>query len=250
MRALLLVALLLLARPALAHAAFDQGAPLPGGASVQVEVTGAPLVAAGVPLEARVATDAAGPVRLRLHPPMAAPRAWVDASAPVGFVLDGGGAWRLEVEAGGGSAAFDLDAWPAAGAFVEPASEAARRGVVVQGRPETVATRLVDAAGRPLDAPPDAVARVRGPAGEAFDAPLAMEASAWGAGAWSVEVLAPSLGLAPGARPPLGILVVPPEEAGVYGLEAKAVPLGLAPLAALVLAALTRGRPWRRSCSR
>jgi hypothetical protein len=248
MRKLLVLALL--ATPlAAAHAAFDEGAPLGDGASVHMEVTGAPLVAAGVPLEARVTTDA-GPARLRLHSPHAGPGPWADAGAPVAFALDQGGAWRVEVEAGGRSVVMDLTAWPAAGAFVEPASEAAQRGVLVEGRPEAVAYRLVDAAGQPRDAPHDARARVTGPDGVSFDAPLEMDASGWAAGAWRVEVLAPSVGLVEGARPPLDVLVVPPGDAGVYGLDAREVPAGLPAWVALVLAVLTKARPWRRSCTR
>ena len=244
----LLVAVL--APVASAHAAFDGGAPL-GEASLAFELVGAPIPSAGTPMEVRVRTDAPAPPELRMIPPEGAPGAWramvEDAgvwSAPV--LLERAGRWGAEVRAGGETASFSFDAWPHAGAWVAPVGEAASRGVVVAGEPAAIRLQLVDASGRPLPPPADAVARVEGPAG-VETVPLVPEGDAlalsraWGTpGEHALHVSAPSLGLAGDARPPLGLLVVPPGEAGVYGLDeggGREVPVGAAvPVAGFLLA--------------
>lgn len=247
--------LVLLAAPlASAHGAFDGGAPL-GEASVHLQLAGAPLLAVGVPYELRARTDAQAPLEARLVTPDASARPWFALVPQAGVqarqvTFDQAGAWRLEVRAGAHAATFDLDVWPAARAFVEPAHES---GVLVAGRAQPVALRLVDAAHRPLAPPEDAQARLVGPHGESTHALeahgglLVLERAWREPGAYALHVSTASAGIAPGAAPPLAFLVVDETDAAVYGL-ARETPgpswalVGLAALAALLLARLTRAR--------
>lgn len=256
----LLLATALLAPFALAHGGWDAGAPL-GESSLHLRILGAPAVAAGAPLRMEAATDAALPLEARLVDPRGAAGAWFPlraegalARADVSFLEAGD--WRVEVRAGLDLASFDLHVWPAGPAFVEPASVAAQRGVVVHGSDEPLALQLVDAGHAPLTPPADARARVASPDG-ARELPLAeregllvLATGDLPLGAHEVEILSESLRLAPGSRPPVGVLVVAPEDADVYGLdERRGVPAGGVAWAALALAgaalarAFTRERP-------
>ena len=239
----------LLAPLAGAHAAFDGGAPL-GEASLFLELVGAPIPSAGTPMELRVRTDAPEPPEVRMVPPSGEPEAWRPMleedgrwSAPV--VMGQPGRWSVDVRAGAESASFSFDAWPRAGAWLVPAGEAAARGIVVAGERAPVRVQLVDATGHPLPPPPDAVARIEGPDGNATvpmkadgDA-LTLERTWDQPGEHLLHVGSASARLPNDARPPVALLVVPAEEASVYGLdeEPRKVPLGAAPLLAAALVA-------------
>lgn len=273
MRARGLLAFLLVAPAVLAVApfvaadgGFDAGAFL-GDRSLHVEVVGAPILAAGVPLELRARTDAEGLLEMRLvRDGMEATDGWFPLRAEGGtsvapLVFPTEGAWRIEVRSERGDIArFDVDVWPEAGAFVEPVGDAATLGVMVEGTDAVVAMQLTDASGTPLPPPADALAHVVGPEGRIWTEPLVVQDGALALarpftqpGEYEVRVGSESLGLHASARPPIGLLVVPPAEADVYGLgEARETPgAGWLIVPGVALAALlTRGRPWRRSCSR
>jgi len=250
--------LLLLAPHALAHDGFDAGAPL-GEGSVHVRILGAPLVVANAPLRLEVVSDAPLPFEARLVEPDGRAGAWFPlrdegARAVADVTFARAGEWRLELRAPVGAVAMDVPVWPAGRAFVEPGPGAATRGVVLVGSAEPLLLDLLDAQHRPLPLPEDAVALVRGPEGEervplaARGERLALERAWTEPGVHVVEVVAPSLGLERGERPAMSVLVVPEEDAEVYGLAQNETPLGPLALAALALAAvaaslLTRARP-------
>ena len=252
--------LLLLASTAGAHGTWDDVAEI-DDRSVHAEIVGAPLVAAQTPLRLRAATSFDGALEARVAAPGAAAPEWfpLGAARDVPLLFPEPGDWRLEVrwaDAPDDVARFTVNVWPAAGAFVAPASADASRGVVVAGAPALVAFALTDAQGERLAPPADAVARVESEDGRVWTEPLVAREGAlvldraWDEpGALRIEVLSESLDLTPGARPANGILVVPPEEAGVYGLDETRETPG-APLALGLLALVTMARLWRRSCSR
>lgn len=254
----LLLGVLLVAAPsALAHGGFDAGAPL-GEGSIHVRILGAPVLAAGVPLRLEIATDVALPIEARLVRPPEPPGAWFGVpdegavrTKDITFAAEG--TWRVDVRAGADVASFEVTVWRAGGRFVEPASDAIERGVVVLGGEEALRFRVLDAAHRPLAPPSDAIALVSGPDGT-LRVPLGVREGAlelrheWSTrGEHTIEVLSDEARLTPGARPSFGLLVVAPEEAPVYGIPTREVPVGALSLLALLIAAalvrVTRGPP-------
>lgn len=254
---MLALALLLACPAVLAHGGHDEGGWL-GDTSLHFRLLGAPLAVAGAPLRAEVETDAPLSLEASLVPPEGAPGAWFPLRMEGAFyaadvMLPTPGAWEVRVRSGEDVAAFAVDVWPAGATFVEPAGEAASRGVVVHGRGEPVAMQLVDRQHAPVAPPGDAIARIEGPTG-VETRPLAAKGGvlvlehAWPSpGGYEIEVLAEQAGLAAGARPPVEVLVVAPDEASVYGLESREVPAGLlivpAAFLALALRKVTRARP-------
>lgn len=252
--------LLLLASTAGAHGSWDDVAEI-DERSVHVDIVGAPVVAAQTPLRLRADSSFDGEVEARVAAPGAAAQEWfpLGGTREVPLLFPDAGEWTLEVrwaDAPDDVARFVVPVWPAADAFVAPASEDAARGVVVAGAPSLVAFELTDASGARIAPPADAMARVESADGEmrtepliARDGALVLDRALDEPDELRIEVLSESLGLEAGARPATGLLVVPPEEAGVYGLnEARDTP-GL-PLAFALLAVVTMARLWRRSCSR
>lgn len=254
---LFLATLLVVAPFAHAHGGFDEGRPL-GEGSIHLRIVGAPVLVAQAPLRLEVATDLAGPVEARLAHRGAA-GAWFALADAGGVrahdvVFDADGLWRVDVRAGVQLASFDVQVWPAGPSFVEPASDAARRGVIVLGSDEPILLRVLDAEHQPQDAPTDAVAIVAGPGGgshvpvQARGDLIELRHDWTTRGAFEIEIVSEQAQLAAGSRPPIGILVVAPEEAPVYGIGSRETPLGALAILALVVAMalvgrLTRERP-------
>lgn len=241
---------------------------------MHVAISGAPVLAAGVPLTLRVTPDPDLPLEARLRAPSQssgdAPGEWFALFAESqgertvyahSLMLPAAGAWGLDVRAGADIASFSFQVWPAARAFVEPVGELAQRGVVLRDSEEPFELTLVDARHRRVAPPPDALARVETPTVTQTRA-LIVEADGEGGrlllpGPWAEEgrieitLLSESLEIGEGSARPVALLVVPPEEADVYGLASPreeergvaAAPAILLLLAIAALALLTRGRP-------
>lgn len=148
------------------------------------------------------------------------------------------------------AAAFDLQVLPAGPAWPDWATP--EDALAFEGEEATPQVRLLDAGGRRLPMPEDARVVVRdaaAPAGAppALDVALSAEgrfdASGLPGGEYTVETLAPTVGLVPGAREPLRLLVAPSDEADVYeqpptqGERAQTPGAGFSGLAAAALVA-------------
>lgn len=256
MRALVLaLACLGLVGTASAHAAFDAGAPL-NGASVHVEVSGAPMPVALTPLKLVVRGDAPD-VTMRLVAADGRAFPWFTPSS--GIVFPAEGDWTIEARSGADVARFPIHVWPE-GPFVRAVGERAATGVVVAGSDTSLVYELTDAAGTRRAWPEDIVVRVDGaPVDVAQEEGRLVLQRPWAAGEHVVTFSSATAGLAQDARPPTRILAVTPEEAAIYGLDAGdaggfplvSVLAGLAALVAIVgTVAFTRARLSSRSCSR
>lgn len=280
--AILLLSTLLLAPTALAsEPAVEEGVYL-DDIHMLVRVEGAPAMVADTPLllsielsgprsdtvrEVRAAVDDAHREggEFLVPPSTALP---VTAAADLrlhqtGLILPDEGPVRLRVILDGvEAAAFDLDVLPSTVAWPDWASP--EDALTFEGTDAQPQVRLRDAEGRHLPLPEDARVVVR-PAAPGATAPDVMpvldvglsaegrfETRTLPTGEYVVEVLAPSIGLVPGARESLRLLVAPQEDADVYQRSAepedpaRTPGAGVAVVAAAALAAavlLARHRP-------
>lgn len=282
----LLALLVALAPTAAAHAPAFEGTESVGELEVHARLDGPPLPAAQSPLVLRVALSGAPADSITDVGAILAPTG-TDTSAAQPFALepqkDGAnastarwffastlaptsGPWTMHILTDGREvAAFEFDVLPAGNAFLDWAT--ADDAIVHEGESARPLVQLVDAERRPLAMPADATARVvaddgSGAGADAEAQPIRqvrldegrLAVEGLPPGPYFVHVSAPSLGLDPGERPALRLLVVPPEDAAVYEAPqandtpgpATAWTLG-AMLAAAGAVALLRGRRAQRN---